>query len=335
MWHFLGFFSRFLRSKHFPKRSTDYNTLISFIIPTFNYDCSALVAGLQAQAAAFAAETGGSFAYEILVGDDGSTDEAALAANRAVNSLPCCRCEERGVNVGRAYLRNWLIDAARYDHIVMLDADAALCTPDFVARYWQARDAADVVYGSLRNPAGPCPRGCELRYRCEHHAERWRKAHQGGNSPYLWLSTFNMMLNRPRLGGLRFDARCKEYGYEDMLFGLTLYQRGLTVKHIDNPLIHTGIDTNVSYLKKTETAMRTLHGLEGLMQEYAGTSRLYNSFRLFRLDGLFRCGFRLLRPLVRRNLLGHHPSVNLFQLYKVGYYALYDKAQRDKETTKQ
>lgn len=283
---------------------------------------------LQEQAAKLKEALPDEFDYEIIVGDDGSTDESTKIANRAINALPNCRYVEYKTNVGRAYIRNVMIDAAHFDHIVMMDADAAICTPDFVARYWKERHTADVVCGTLRNIEATCPRGCELRYRYEKNAEQWRATHKQGALPYINLSTFNLMICRSRIGGLRFDARCNEYGYEDSLFGLTLRAQGKTIKHIDNPLIHTGIDTNDTFLKKTETAMRTLHKLEGLMQEYAGTSRLYNSLRLFRLDGCFRLCFKIVRPLIISNLHSRHPIINLFQLYKLGYYALYDHSVR-------
>lgn len=305
--------------------------LTTFIIPTYNYICYELAESLQRQAEALKATRGGAYDYEIIVADDGSTEKETIVANRAINNLPGCRLEERPRNEGRARVCNWLIDAARYDHIVLIDSDAAICTPDFVARYWAARDDADVVCGSLRNPSGACPPGCELRHRYEKKAEAERGVRDFEKTPYLHFSTFNTMLNRSRLGGLRFDTRCREYGYEDALFGLMLRERGLTLKHIDNPLIHTGIDTNESFLKKTEASMRTLHRLKGPMQEASGTSRLFNTLRKLRLDGLFRLSFRLVRPIIVRNLLGRSPRVPLFQLYKAGYYALYDRHIRKQE----
>lgn len=287
---------------------------------------------LQQQAAALKAQlSAGEFDYEIIVADDGSTDEATLQANRYINDMEGCSFAEHGTNIGRARIRNWLISLARYNKLVLIDSDAEICTSDFVKRYWENRDVADVVCGSLRNPEGKCRRGCELRYRYEKKAERWRNRHSYDNSPYLRICTFNLMLDRQRLGNLRFDTRCEEYGYEDSLFGLTLRERGLTVKHIDNPLIHTGIGTNRDFLEKTEAAMRTLHKLEGLMQEYAGTSRVYNSLRLVHLDRLFTFCFKVVRPLIKLNLLGRWPSITLFQMYKLGCYALIDQRERRNE----
>ena len=81
-------------------------------------------------------------------------------------------------------------------------------------------------------------------------------------------------------------------------------EQGLTLVHIDNPLIHTGLDTSREFLMKTEAAMRTLTRLTGTMQEANGVARLYDRLAKWRLAGVLRGVFRLVRPLLRRNLLG-------------------------------
>ena len=150
--------------------------MLSFIIPTHNFVCTALVQAVVAQAEALRQESAGAFDFEMIVADDASDDTSTVAANRLLNQLPRTRLVEHQTNRGRALLCNWLIDHARFRHVVLMDADAAVCTPDFVRRYWQVRHDAAVVCGSLRNPEGPAPKGCELRFRYEQQAMRHRQA---------------------------------------------------------------------------------------------------------------------------------------------------------------
>lgn len=295
--------------------------MFSLLIPTYNFDCTQLVTNLAQQCAALK-ERDSNFDFEIIVGDDGSTDERTKEVNRRINHLPGCTFWESPHNLGRSRLRNALIEQSRFPYLLLMDADAAVCTPDFVARYWEMRQAADVVNGSLRNLDSPCPRGCELRYCYEQAAERQRtQADHFRDNPFLHFTAFNVLINRQRLGALRFDPRCREYGYEDALLGLVMKEQGLTLVHIDNPLIHTGLDTSREFLMKTEAAMRTLTRLTGTMQEANGVARLYDRLAKWRLAGVLRGVFRLVRPLLRRNLLGRRPNLFLFQLYKLGYYA--------------
>lgn len=68
------------------------NTL-SILIPTYNNVCVELVKSLQAQASLLysssdSLSSSSHFEYEILVADDGSTDERTIEGNRIINTLP-------------------------------------------------------------------------------------------------------------------------------------------------------------------------------------------------------------------------------------------------------
>ena len=227
--------------------------MFSLLIPTYNFDCTQLVTNLAQQCAALK-ERDSNFDFEIIVGDDGvygRTHEGGQPAR--INHLPGCTFWESPAATWDGAGCDVLIEQSRFPYLLLMDADAAVCTPDFVARYWEMRQAADVVNGSLRNLDSPCPRGCELRYCYEQAAERQRtQADHFRDNPFLHFTAFNVLINRQRLGALRFDPRCREYGYEDALLGLVMKEQGLTLVHIDNPLIHTGLDTSREFLMKTE-----------------------------------------------------------------------------------
>ena len=116
--------------------------MISFLIPNYNYVCVDLVRDLARQGEQLRAEQPVAFDFEVVVADDASPRRETVEANRAINALPRCRYVERTQNVGRAHLCNWLIEEAKFDCIVIIDSDAAVCTPDFVRRY--GKDYADI-----------------------------------------------------------------------------------------------------------------------------------------------------------------------------------------------
>ena len=89
---------------------------LSILIPTYNDVCMPLATSLQRQA-----ETLGTN-YEIIVADDGSTDQDTILQNRSINSLPHCRYVERKENVGRAAIRNFLANEASHPFLVFIDA---------------------------------------------------------------------------------------------------------------------------------------------------------------------------------------------------------------------
>ncbi len=294
--------------------------MFSFLISTNNYDCSRLLHDIDAQCAAFRERTP-EFDYEILLGDDASTDANAEQANRrAAEALTHCRYVAVSQNQGQANMRNRLCDAARFPYLVFMDSDAQVCDVSFVENYWQNRDKAPVVCGSVRNPSGRAAVGTELRWRYEHKAEKVRTVAFRAAHPFNYFTAFNVLIHRDVFQRIRFDARCTKYGYEDALFGLQLQKLGIQIAHIDNPLVHLGIDSNASFLAKTETALQTLHSLGSPMTDFAGPSRLQRKLQRFGLSRLAATAFCAVRPLLRRHLLGRRPSLLFFAVYKLGYY---------------
>ncbi len=313
---------------------TPFRHGISVLIPVYNYDCTLYVRGLVAQLEALMAEEADrGMGYEVLLLDDASTDTETLHANRALNRLPHTQYIEATTNRGRALGLNLLLDRAQYQYVLVTDADAAIVSPHYLSTYWDHRTEAPVLVGGLTS-AIPELAGHELRYRYEKHAEEERRrrfAHTrrvDADAVYHHFSTFNLWMDRRVTASYRFDERCEEYGYEDALFGLTLRERGVPARYIDNPLAHLGIDSNRSFLEKTEASLRTLSRLTGLMQASAGTSRLWQRLCGMGMGSLVAALFNRVKPLMQRQLYGRKPSLIVFQLYKLGYYAALMKAKR-------
>lgn len=302
--------------------------MISILIPTHNYNCISLVTDLAAQGDALVARYGQDvFDYEIIVAEDGSTDVLVIEENSRITAIPKARHICRKENVGRARILNFLVSQARLSHVLIIDCDALVFTPDYLSTYWEMHDAADVVCGSIQSPAR-CPYGCELRYKYEEAARDIRRMEYRKAHPYAHLSTFNILFHRYVFDQTQFDERCTEYGYEDALLGLMLESLNLKVEHIDNPLIHNGMDPNAVYLNKVETALRTLHHLGEPMHSASALVGLVRRIQRWHLTPLCRLAYRLTRPLLHGQLMSHNPSMTCLKLYKLGYYLMLDKKNK-------
>ncbi len=291
--------------------------MLSILIPTCNYDCTRLVFDLARQADAL--QRAGGFEWEIIVSDDASENAETIRANQSINQRKGCRYLLQAERIGPARNRNFLLQEAAHPWVLVVDCDAQVCSENFLQSYWDARGQAAVVVGGLRNPENAAP-GHELRFRYEKQAERQHSPAFREQQPYAHFSTFNFMARRDVLCSILFDTRCKDYGYEDALMGLELQRRRISICHIDNPLVHLGIDRNEDFLRKTETALHTLLHLEGPMQQAAGASRTAHRLRRYGLEGICAWAFRLFQKPLRKNLLGKSPSLLLFKLYKLGFY---------------
>lgn len=289
-------------------------------------NCLCLVTDLQKQCEELQAQFGEAFDYEILVADDASTDESIIKKNEMMEYLPNCEYIRMESNVGRVPLRNWLISNSRFDNILFIDADAEVISDDFVLMYWEHRQENSVIVGGIKSPV-TAQRGHELRLKYELAAEKQRTLSYRQAHPYDNFTTFNVMFHRAVLNQVIFDERITEYGYEDALMGVQLNQMNVPIIHIYNPLLHTGINDNLSFLTNSEAALRMLHKLGAPMTDKARVAITYNKLVNWRVCGMFRTFFRINKGWMRKNILSHHPSLFIFSLYKLGYFATLCRAE--------
>lgn len=127
---------------------------LSILIPTYNNICFELVKSLQAQASLVSSSTESlpsffQFDYEVLVADDGSTDQTTIEGNRFINTLPHCRYIEREKNVGRSAIRNFLAKEAQYTWLLFIDSNMNVINNEYLANY-QKEEESDVIYGGYQ-----------------------------------------------------------------------------------------------------------------------------------------------------------------------------------------
>ena len=283
---------------------------LSILIPTYNDQCVSLVDALRRQS-----ETAG-IAYEILVADDGSTDLSIVEDNSRINQWEHCRYIVRTQNSGRAAIRNFLAQQAQYDYLLFIDSDMTITSSDFISRYLAVTDAEVINGGVSIDGDSDALKGC-LRYLYEKAEEPHHTAACRQQSPYQDFHTANFMIERELMLQHPFDERFRYYGYEDVLFGKVLQQAGIPITHIDNPLSFEVFENNEAFVRKTEEGLRTLYTFR---EELKGYSRLLQTMSHLP-QGPLRLWHKLFGGLERQNLVGHHPSLLVFKLYKLGYYS--------------
>ncbi|MBO4215005.1 MAG: glycosyltransferase [Bacteroidaceae bacterium] len=293
--------------------------MLSILIPTRDYTCYQLVADLHQQAEELGVP------YEIIVAEDGSRSQVNIIANHKITELSHCRHLVNKENIGPANIRNLLAREAAYGWILFIDSDAQVKKADFLSTYYQHIGKADVVVGGLQHQQENHDPHRSLRFKYEKQADLHRSAAERSQQPYDKFTTFNFMMRRSTFLCILFDKTCKDYGYEDALFGVELKKRGISILHIDNPLIHLGLDINERFLEKSEQALHTLRALGGRMEQHSYVGRTYQRLHKRHLGGVIRGFHTLFGSLIKRNLLSAHPVLLFFSLYKLGYYATLKK----------
>ena len=285
---------------------------LSVLIPTYNYDCHKLVETLHRQLPDDC---------EIIVLDDCSSDEDIKKQNRQVGALKNVTYKEEQVNQGRSRVRNHLTKLANGDYVLFIDCDALVDNPEFLNNYIRLLPTKAVVCGSMEVPETMPSTKVSLRWKYERHFTLHKYTEKRNKSPWDNISTFNIMFPRKVALEHNFDESIRRYGYEDTLIGQELSTAGIAVLHIDNPLIHNGMDTNEEYLCKTEQALQTLYSIRYKVGRHSRLLVTYERLKCLHLAWLTKIWFNIMHNIMRRNLINDNPSLLVFNIYKLGYYA--------------
>lgn len=286
--------------------------MLSILIPTKDYDCHILVEELHRQGESLG------LPYEIIIGEDGTAEEN-LRLNTMTDSLTHCRRIIKKTNIGRAAIRNLLARESRYPNLIFIDCDAVVEKDDFLRLYADALKDYDVVCGALYHANEQPNDECSLRYRYEKEADKQRDAVTRSKAPYDKFTTFNFAIKKDIFTSILFNESITRYGYEDALFGKELKRRGIPIGHIDNKLLHSGLESNAVFLAKSEQALATLLTIEDRMESTPLLATL-RKMRALHLENIFMIYWNLRKKSLIRNLLGRKPSLLKFKIYKLGYY---------------
>ena len=291
--------------------------MLSILIPTYNYFIQELVTELQRQALASGKP------FEIIVSDDGSEDRYQ-SANRKVGDMDHVRYVQQEDSLRRSGNRNFLGKEARYDYLLFIDCDASVFSGDFIKNYLDCcRGKLAVCGGTAYTETPPEDPRYFLRW-----FYGWKRetlsASTRNKDPGASFSAFNFLIERSVFLENPFPQDIREYGHEDTIFGLVLAGRGYEIRHIDNQLVHSGLEPSKEFLAKSLKAVENLRALLS-DDRYAGLikgiriSRSYYRCRRCGLAIFLRWLFPAVRPAIERNLTGKNPDLFYFDLYKLGY----------------
>jgi STE24 endopeptidase len=288
----------------------------SICIPIYNFDVGELVRSLQEQAV----KTG--LPFEILLMDDASSMEYRKL--NATIDLPGVRYIQLSQNVGRSKIRNQLSREAKYPYLIFMDCDSAVPSTDYINRYIPYFEPETICYGG---------RMYEDKRPDDEKYLRWKygrkreciPAVQRDINPNYGFEANNFLIDKLLFEKVRFDETLQGYGHEDTLFGIQLLGEGIIIRHIDNPLVHIGLEDTETFLRKTESGVSNLQKIAEILRanypEYAGHSRLVRlkkSLDKWKLTAVAAFALSWFQPLIKKNLSGKHPSLFCFDLYKLG-----------------
>jgi GT2 family glycosyltransferase len=300
--------------------------MISICIPVYNFDVKKLVNELNRQG------DDSGVPYEIVLIDDCSNDEFRLL-NQPVFELN--KFIQLSRNVGRARIRNLFPEHARYDKLLFLDCDSCIVSGDFLKNYIKAvRDnGSPVICGGRIYSSDIPPRNMKLRWKYGFLRESQPPTVRQSSS-FRYFMTNNFLIDRAIITRIRFDERLVEYGYEDTLFGYRLMKMGISVKHIDNPVLHSCTEDNAEFLIKTEESINNLVQISGYINNEDGFVSNVKILSVFHRIGklglttITRQTINAFKPLLKGILSRGYIWLWMFDLYKLGILMQIKKTSR-------
>ncbi|MBP5589461.1 MAG: glycosyltransferase family 2 protein [Bacteroidales bacterium] len=293
---------------------------ISLLIPVHNYDIVAFVSALK--------ECSDSILEfrEIIIGDDGSTEEIANKYKALEDDF--VKVISYPQNIGRAAIRNKLIEASTSDYLVFVDQDVMLpeSAETYMRKWVTSIGKAKVISGGiLYKDDPPSDPDKILRWQYGRKYEQ-RSASERNKHPERTFSTFNVMFDRSVFDILRFNEEIKHYGYEDTLFAYQLKQAGITICHIDNGLYHDGIESSQEFLDKTLVGLKNLSTIynsitdEKAFEDTIGIIIKYKRLKMFGLHYLVRRLFLRYKEALELRLNKPNPKLWMYDFYRIGMF---------------
>jgi glycosyltransferase involved in cell wall biosynthesis len=288
--------------------------MLSVLIPTYNYNIQQLVKLLNSQLSNV------DFEYEILVLDDCSPRQDLITANQTVENLPHCFFHRNDNNLGRTATRQKLAKLARFDYLLFMDADVLPKNNDFIKIFDIKKQTKDVMFGGITySKKRPNP---DQILRWKYGSAREAKSLQDRNvKPYLSIISQCFLIRRYLFIEIN-NFLSNQYGL-DVLFSQKLENKKAIIQHIDNPVVHHGLETNKAFIEKTIKGLKTLFELEqsgDIPNNYRPIQKARLFLSRYKLSYMFTKLIGLLEQLILKNLNGRNPSLFIFDVYRLYIY---------------
>ncbi len=288
--------------------------MISVLIPTYNYNITNLVTKIHTQL------TKSKLQFEIIVLDDASNDKNSTVKNQEIKNLEYCFYSENNKNRGRTVTRNLLANSAKYNWLLFLDADVLPKHKDFIDKFQLKKNRTyQVIYGGVCYYNKKPKNDTFLRWKYGKEREA-KTVSERLKEPHFIISQ-NLLIQKEVFLTMN-TIQTNNYGL-DILFSNNLKENNISIKHINNPVYHLGLENNFIFLKKSLEAVKTTYILEkkGLLSStLRPLQKAYINLKNYGLVYLFYTFTNLFSKLIINNLKSKNPSLFLFDIFKLNYF---------------
>ncbi len=197
--------------------------------------------------------------FEIQLIDDAST--VADSNAQLVTKFTHTHYTKLPANIGRAAIRNLLTQQAQYSNLLFMDCDSMPNdSNNYIKNYIPFLNDSQVVYGG-RAYTPTCDNANYYLHWLYGTNREVKNATERNKAPYTSFLSNNFLVNKSLITAHPFNANITQYGHEDTLWAMQLSAVGVSIIHINNPLLHIGLDDNTAFITKTQLAVQNLKTL--------------------------------------------------------------------------
>jgi GT2 family glycosyltransferase len=254
---------------------------------------------------------------------DDASEEKYRETNQAIQ-LENVHYLQLQENIGRAKIRNRLAEVAKYPYLLFMDCDSGVASESYIENYRPYCKPGTVCCGGRVYEDTMPVDDTFLRWKYGVERESAPASVRRKNPNYSFY-TNNFLIDKRIFKKVKFNESLAGYGHEDTFFGLELLENGIIIQHIDNPLIHLGLESAFDFLEKTENGIINLLKVEALLKEkypeqigHSKLMRTKTALEKIRLQKPATCLFRLFLKRMKNRLFLEKPSLQIFDFYKLG-----------------
>lgn len=286
--------------------------MISILLTCYEWDVCELVQDL------LVAGQSASTDYEIIVLDDASPDPTYYKQiDDQFADNPSVRYERNEKNLGRSATRNQLASMAQGNIIIFIDGDSRIQQPDrFIANYQQAiKQGVILIGGRAYTPEPPRP---DVKLHWTYGRQREVQSLPTRIAePLRYFFSNNFCCYKSDFQP--FDESITTYGYEDSLWAALAMNRGLTITHIDNPVVHIGLHSTRNFLKNAREAVTTLHrAIDDPALAHVRLRQFYEERTKSSIGQILLSLSALARPMCEWMLCRGITNLKVYDLFRVG-----------------
>jgi glycosyltransferase involved in cell wall biosynthesis len=260
---------------------------------------------------------------EIILLDDGSASATLMAdvLSAAERLAAPARLIVWGANRGRAAARNRLIEEARGEYVLFLDADMIPDSPRFLSIWLGVLSTQKprVAFGGLSVAQTAVCEDTALHHNlfarsdCAPPRARAQKSAQS-------TASANLAVRRDFLAAHPFDPCFTGWGFEDTDWALSAARR-TSILHVDNPATHVGLDTVATLMRKSAEAGRNFARLAKKHPQAVRSFAAYRAASALKLMPARSALRRLTAALASAKLTPMPMRRAAFKLYRAAHFA--------------